>query len=313
MYTIGVDIGGMSIKIGLVDETGKIVARSRVKTADTAVQGVNDIVIHINKILEENKLDVKDINGIGVGCPGAVDSATGTVVCLPNLGWENVPLADMIKKSFDTNVKISNDANVAALGEAIYGVAKDYNSSVMITLGTGVGGGIIIDKKLFEGGWSRGGELGHVTLIMNGEPCTCGRYGCVECYCSATALMKQTREKMLENKDSKMWEYVGGDIENVDGKTAFECSKLGDNAATEVVDTYVSYLGECALNIFNVFRPEAFIFGGGVSAQGEYLNNKVRAYCEKFDYGYKNAPRTEILTATLGNDAGIIGAAALIK
>jgi glucokinase len=125
--------------------------------------------------------------------------------------------------------------------------------------------------------------------------------------------MKQTREKMLADKNSKMWEYVGGDIANVDGKTAFECCKLGDISAKEVVNTYVSYLGECALNIFNVFRPDALIFGGGVSAQGDYLNDKVAEYCEKYDYGYKNAPRTKILTATLGNDAGIIGAAALIK
>ena len=218
-----------------------------------------------------------------------------------------------LKKYINTDIKISNDANVAALGEAIYGCAKDYNTSIMFTLGTGVGGGIIIDKKLFEGGWSRGAELGHITLVMDGEPCTCGRNGCIECYVSATALIKQTKEAMLEDKSSVMWDYVCGDLEKVDGKTAFECSKKGDKSANKVVDNYVKYLGESMLNMFNIFRPNAFILGGGVSAQGEYLNDKLRTYCEKFDYGYKRSPRPIILTATLGNDAGIIGAAALIK
>ena len=176
---------------------------------------------------------------------------------------------------------------------------------------SGVGGGIIIDKKLVEGGFSRGAELGHTTLFLGGEPCTCGRSGCVEVYTSATALIKQTQKAMIEDRESKMWAFVDGDIEKVDGRTAFECSKKGDKTAEKVVDTYVYYLAESMLNMFNIFRPEAFILGGGISAQGDYLVDKLKAYCEKFDYGYKRAPRTEILVAKLGNDAGIIGAAAL--
>lgn len=313
MYTIGVDIGGMSIKVGLVDSNGKILLQSRVKTAPTATQCVDNMAEQIKSLLEDLNISIKDIDGIGIGCPGAVTSETGVVAFLPNLGWENVPLADMIKKYYDLPVKISNDANVAALAEAIYGCAKNYNTSIMFTLGTGVGGGIIIDKKLFEGAYSRGAELGHVTLFLDGEPCSCGRRGCVECYTSATALIKQTKVAMQNDKNSKMWEFVGGDLEKVDGRTAFECSKIGDESAIKVVDTYVYYLAESMLNMFNIFRPDAFILGGGVSAQGDYLVNKLKAYCEKFDYGYKNAPRTEILVATLGNDAGIIGAAALLK
>lgn len=311
MYNIGIDIGGMSIKIGIVNKVGEIVKQARVKTAKTAEKCVEDMVSLINTLLSECTLTINDIGGIGVGCPGAVTSETGVVDFLPNLGWNNVPLGEMLNKEFNIPVKISNDANVAALAEVIYGCAKGYNTCVMFTLGTGVGGGIIIDKKLFEGGFSRGAELGHTTLFLGGEPCTCGRSGCVEVYTSATALIKQTKKAMQENLDSKMWDFVNGDIDKVDGRTAFECSKIGDKTAEKVVDTYVYYLAESMLNMFNIFRPDAFILGGGISAQGEYLNNKLKAYCEKFDYGYKCAPRTEILTAKLGNDAGIIGAAAL--
>ena len=312
MYAIGVDIGGMSIKVGLVDNQGNIVTENRVKTAKTAEICIQNLVKQINDVLTENNLTVKDIRGIGIGCPGAVTSQTGTVEILPNLGWEKVPLREILRKTFDTTINLSNDANVAVLGEAVYGVAKDYDTVVMFTLGTGVGGGVIIDKKLFEGGWSRGAELGHTTLVLNGRPCTCGRKGCVETYVSATALISDTKTAMLSDKTSKMWEYVKNDINNVDGKTAFECSKLGDITAIKVVDDYVSYLSESIMNMLNIFRPQAFLLGGGICNQGEYLTDKIIAYLEKFDYGYKFAPKTKILIATLKNGAGIIGASALV-
>ena len=312
MYTIGIDVGGMSIKFGLVNDKGEIVCRTRVKSASTFKQAVADIINGVNDLLRQKNLSPSDVKGIGIGCPGAVTSETGVVDFLPNLGWENVPLGPELEKVFGVKVKISNDANVAALAEAMYGCAKDYNSSIMFTLGTGVGGGMIIDRKLFEGGRSRGAELGHVTLFLDGKPCTCGRKGCVEAYASASALIEQTKEAMLQDKSSKMWEFVDNDIEKVDGRTSFECAKQGDETANKVVDTYVYYLSESILNMLNIFRPDAFILGGGISAQGDYLIDKIKKYCEKFDYGYKKAPRTEILVAKLGNDAGIIGAAALI-
>ncbi|MBE7083777.1 MAG: ROK family protein [Clostridiales bacterium] len=313
MYTIGVDIGGMSVKVGLVDDNGKIISQLRVKTEKTAEEVIVKMVDQINELLKNNSVKLGELRGIGIGCPGAVSSDKGIVEFLPNLGWESVPLVEKLKNYFNTEIKISNDANVAALGEVIYGAAKNYNDCIMFTLGTGVGGGIIIDKKLYEGGHSRGAELGHMTLFLGGKPCTCGRSGCIECYTSATALIGQTKEAMLTDKDSIMWDYVGGDIDKVDGKTAFECSKKGDKTAEKVRDTYIYYLGESILNMLNIFRPDAFILGGGISAQGEYLNERLKAYCEKFDYGYKRAPKTEIITATLGNDAGIIGAAALLR
>lgn len=311
-YSIGIDVGGMSIKIGVVNREGKIIKQSRVKTAKMPEQVVADMSALINQLLIDCNLTESDLSGIGVGCPGAVNRQTGMVDFLPNLGWENVPLVKMMQQKFNLPVVLSNDANVAALAEALYGAAKGSENVVMFTLGTGVGGGVIIDKKLFEGGWSRGTELGHATLFADGENCTCGRRGCVECYTSATALIKQTKQAMLTDKNSQMWEFVGGDIEKVDGRTAFECSKTGDATAIKVVDKYVYYLGESILNMLNIFRPEVFILGGGVSAQGEYLNKKLTDYCEKFDYGYKMAPKTKIVTAILGNDAGIIGAAALV-
>ena len=264
-------------------------------------------------MLVNAKLTINDILGIGVGCPGAVDGKTGIVDVLPNLNWKNLALVDILRKEFDTTIKISNDANVAVLAESLFGCAKNYNSVVMFTLGTGVGGGVIIDGNLFEGNHSKGAELGHTTLILGGEECSCGRKGCVEQYVSATALITQTKKAMLQNKDSLMWEYVNNNISAVDGKTAFECAKKNDKTAMEVVEKYVSYLGESALNVFNTFRPEAFIIGGGISAQGDFLIEKLVKFCEKFEYGYKFAPKTEILTATLGNDAGIIGASALVR
>lgn len=312
MYAIGVDIGGMSIKVGIVDEKGKILVENREKTAPTHTECINNLKKQIKNLLDDLSITIEDVRGIGIGCPGAVTSQTGVVEILPNLGWEKVPLVEILKQDFDTEIKISNDANVAALGEAVYGCAKDFDTVVMFTLGTGVGGGMIIEKKLFEGGWSRGAELGHTTLVLDGRPCTCGRKGCIETYVSATALIEDTKTAMRNNKDSKMWEAVSGNIDNVDGRTAFECSKVGDNTAIEVVENYVKYLSESIMNMLNIFRPEAFVLGGGISGQGKYLTDKVVAYLEKYQYGYKFAPKTKILTASLKNGAGIIGAAALV-
>lgn len=312
MYAIGIDIGGMSIKAGLVDEFGKIVSQNRVKTAKTPKECISNMVNQINDLLMENGVSLKDIKGIGMGSPGLVTSETGVVEHAANLGWTKVPVVAELKKYFDTVIKLSNDANVAALGESVYGCAKEYDSSVMFTLGTGVGGGVIIDNKLFEGNESKGTEVGHTTLVLDGEPCTCGRKGCIESYVSATALIRQTKAEMAVNKESEMWNFVGGDIEKVDGRTAFECAKKGDASALKVRDNYIKYLGESMLNFFNIFRPKAFIIGGGISAQGKYLVDLLTEYCIEHNYGFPKAPKVEILIATLGNDAGIIGAASLV-
>ena len=312
MYKIGIDIGGMSVKAGLVDENGRIVIKNTEKTADNFDKVIEKMICQINNLLRAKNLALKDISGIGIGCPGAVTGKTGIIDILPNLGWHHVPLVSRLKEKFDTKIVISNDANVAALGEAVYGCAKNYNNVIMFTIGTGVGGGIIIDKKLYEGALSKGAELGHVTLVLDGEECTCGRRGCVETYVSATALIKQTRKAMKDNPESAMWKFVGGNIDSVDGRTAFECAKLGDESAVKVQNQYIKYLSESIMNMLNVFRPDAVIIGGGISAQGSYLTDLIKNYCEKFEYGYKDSPKCDIITASLGNDAGIIGAAALL-
>jgi glucokinase len=211
----------------------------------------------------------------------------------------------------DRPVKVSNDANVAALGEAVYGAAKNYNDSIMLTLGTGVGGGIIIGKKIYEGNESKGAEVGHAVIVVGGEPCNCGRRGCLETYCSATALIRETKRAMLEDKSSLMWKHVNGDIEAVDGETSFACEKLGDAAAAKVVKNYVFYLAESIMNFCNIFRPEAIVLGGGVCAQGDNLLSRVVELCERGYYGYKGTPKVDILIAELKNDAGILGAASL--
>ncbi len=314
MYYIGVDIGGMSVKIGLVDDDGNVLFKTKATTVkDNPEKVINDIGDCIEETLTKNNLTVKDIAGIGIGSPGLMTSRLGRVDCAYNLGWVNVYIVDMLKKRFDTVIKLSNDANVAALGEVIFGAAKGYDDVVMLTLGTGVGGGVIIDKKLYEGYDSKGTELGHITLVFGGETCSCGRSGCLEAYVSATALMRDTKRAMQDDKDSLLWELCKGDINNVDGIVIFDAHKAGDKTAIEVMDNYVTYLSEGMLNFMNIFRPQAMIIGGGVSAQGDYFTDMLKKYCIEKEYGFHNAPKVDILTAKLGNDAGIVGAAALIK
>ncbi len=313
MYSVGIDVGGMTIKIGLVDDNGAILEKNAVKTEQDPNLAVLNMSKQINELLLNNNLTLADVDGIGIGVPGTVSNINGTIDVLTNLPkWNKYPILLNFKKYIDKPVILSNDANVATLAEVKYGVAKGYDNAIMFTMGTGVGGGIVINRRLYEGKDSKGAELGHVTLIMGGEPCSCGRKGCVESYVSATALIRQTKEAMLKDKNSLMWDVVNGNVDLVNGKTSFDCAKQGDGTAIRVVDNYVQYLSESMMNMMNVFRPDVFILGGGISNQGDYLVDKIKAYCEKYDYGYKQSPRPDILIAKFGNDAGIIGAAALM-
>lgn len=314
MYYIGIDIGGMSIKVGLVDENGVVLAKKKIITVKGDAQlMVDEMAKAIYSLLDEYSLTLNDIHGVGIGTPGLITSKTGVIECAYNLDWLKVPIVDMLKKQVDTKILLSNDANVAALGEVIFGAGKGFTDVVMITLGTGVGGGVVIDGKLYEGGESKGTELGHTTLVFGGEPCSCGRSGCLESYVSATALIRDTKRAMMVDKSSKMWEIAENDIEKVNGATAFSASKLGDKTAITVVENYIAYLGEGLLNFMNIFRPQAIIIGGGISGEGKYFTDMVEKYCKDRLYGFKNSPKVEILLATNGNDAGIIGAASLIK
>lgn len=313
MYAVGVDIGGMSMKCGLVNEKGEVVDRVIVKTTlgDPHEKTIGELCDGIKELLKKNSLSPNDINGVGIGVPGAVNIKKGTVDSSANLKWYNVPLVELVSKGVGRQARITNDANAAVLGEARFGFKWQYPNVVMLTLGTGVGGGLIIDGKLYEGNEGKGAELGHTTLVLDGLPCGCGRRGCAEQYASATALMRITREVMEDHKESLMWKLCDNDINNVNGAIPFAAEKQGDKAAKEAVDTYIKYLGETILNYNNIFRPNAFILSGGVAKQGENLINKLKEYCAKQNWGYENTPVPELLIAQLGYDSGIIGAASL--
>lgn len=312
MKIIGVDIGGTSIKTGVVNEKGEIISKFVIKIVkgEEQVYTINKLADQINKHISENNYN--DIIGIGIGCPGAINSELGRCDYSPNLKWENLNICQIISEKCNLPCKITNDANAAILGEVKFGIAKNYKNVVMLTLGTGVGGGLYLDDKLFEGNEGKGAELGHALFEYNGRLCGCGRKGCFEAYGSATALINDTKKMMEEHHDTKMWDFVEHDINKVDGRTAFETSKLGDEYAKKVVDQYTSFLAQGILSFVNVFRPQAIILGGGVCAQKDYLINPIKKILEKENYGLKNTPPVEILIAKLGNDAGILGAAALM-
>ena len=309
-YYVGIDLGGTFIKGGVVDTLGNIVVQDKVPTErEKGDRGVAENIAKLCRtLLCEKNISASQVVGIGMGVPGMIDSKRGEVVYSNNLGWEHFFIADEVSALTGFPVRIANDANVAALGETKFGSGRDYSDTVMITLGTGVGGGIVIDGKLFEGNRSAGAELGHSVIVAGGERCTCGRRGCLEAYGSATALIRETKRAMQNDKDSKMWEI--GDIELVDGKTAFDYKDV-DESARAVVADYIEKLGVGITNIANEFRPEAIILGGGVCAQGAALVNPLREYLDREIFAGDRGPRVELLIARLENSAGILGAAAL--
>ena len=311
---IGVDIGGTNLKFGIVNREGKILAKCSYRFDKTisSTEVVKGLGIEINKFLVTNKIDKKDISGIGIGCPGSIDSTKGICDYSNNLKFNNVPLVDLIEKTTGLKAKAANDANVACLGEARFGSGKNYQNIVFLTLGTGVGGGLVLNKKIYEGKDGKGAELGHSIIELNGRKCTCGRRGCLETYASATALIKDTKEAMKKHPESHLWNYVENDIDKVGAKTAFSVASEGDKTAIEVVNNFIYYLGEGILNFINIFKPDIVLLGGGVSYQGDSLINPLNEYIKKAHYGFGGGPKVSVAVASLGNDAGIIGASCLI-
>ncbi len=312
-FYVGIDLGGMSAKAGLFDAEGTMLAKESVKTSKDAgyEATVMSLAELVQKVCQKGGVSQAHVKGVGVGSPGIINGQEGIVVSWTNFGWENKALAKDLSAALQKiPVKISNDANVAALGEARFGAGKQYSDSILITLGTGVGSGIILQNKIFEGYRGGAGEAGHMTLVVGGIRCTCGRRGCFEQYASATALLRETKRVMREHKDSRMWKYAPT-LEQVDGTTSFTAAKEGDAAAQEVVKNYIMYLSEGILNLVNCFRPQAILVGGGVSGQGEYLLQPIREYVnEHLFVGFDRIPLA-IVRADLGNDAGIWGAYAL--
>ncbi len=313
MYRIGVDLGGTNIVAGVVDEYYRIVGRGKMPTAcpRPADEIINDIAETIHKAIEDAGISFNDVLSIGIGTPGSVNKRFGIIEYANNLGFENVPVSDILHTKFENPIYIENDANCAALGEAIAGAGEGVDDFVAVTLGTGVGTGIIVNGKIVNGCNGAAGEMGHMVIVADGEPCTCGRKGCWEAYSSATALIRETKKQMLLDKDSKMWEIVEGNIEKVNGRTAFDAKRVGDESGKKVVDWYIHYLSIGITNLVNTFQPNVLCVGGGIGSEKENLLEPVRKKVEAERYSVHTMEQTRICSARLGNDAGIIGAALL--
>ena len=313
MYSIGIDLGGTNIVAGLVDENCKILTTAKVKTnlPRDPMAIIEDMAALCFLVMEQGGVTKDEVAYVGIGCPGTCNVETGEVEYSNNLRFDHVMLGPVMKEKTGLPVYIENDANAAALGEVMAGAARGASKSVCITLGTGVGGGIVLDGKIYSGSNYAGAELGHMVIVVDGEPCTCGRYGCWETYASATALIRQTKAAMEADRDSLMWKQVSGDINKVDGRVCFEAAKQGDATAQAVVDQYVKYLACGLSNVINIFQPDILCVGGGVCNQGENLLAPVRKLIEDERYSKYSAKQTKLCVAQLGNDAGIVGAACL--
>ncbi|MBQ3038229.1 MAG: ROK family protein [Clostridia bacterium] len=311
MY-IGIDLGGTNIAAGLVDDDGKIILNDSVPTKSPRPyqEIVADMAQLCKSLMQQGNVSIDKIKGVGIGCPGSIDAKNGIVAFSNNLKMENAPIVQEFKKHIDLPISILNDADAAAYGEyAINGNGAE--SFVFITLGTGVGGGVIINGKVYSGFNGAGGELGHITLVHGGVPCNCGNVGCWEAYASVSALIRQTTEAMEKNPQSKMHEFAKQEGK-VSGRTAFCMAKEGDEAAQQVVNQYIEYVASGLVSIINIFQPNKLVIGGGISKEGDYLLNPIKEYCNKHEYN-KYLDKVDISIATLFNDAGIIGAAKSVE
>jgi len=313
MYRIGVDLGGTNIAVGLVNENYEIVVKKSTPTmAERAPECiVDDIAMLCRSVCEAQGISLSDVESVGIASPGIANHDDGVVEYANNLPFHRFPIADLLRERISVKrICLENDANAAAWGEAVAGAAKGSRNSVMITLGTGVGGGVIINNQVISGFNYAGGELGHVVVEKDGVPCSCGRRGCWEAYSSATALIRMTEEKVAECRANGR-ESIMLDAPRITGRTACDAMRKGDAAAKEVYDKYISYLACGLTNMVNIFQPEVISLGGGVSGEGQSLVDALTPIIYKEQYGSGVVPSTKIRIATLGNDAGIIGAALL--
>lgn len=313
MYKLGIDLGGTNIVAGVVDENYQIIGKASTKTNSPrpANEIADDMAAVTFEAIKKAGISIDDIDSFGIGTPGSVDPVSGMIIYANNLQFYNVDMVGLMKERTGKHFFIENDANAAAYGEFIAGAGKGTKNFVAVTLGTGVGGGVIIDGKIYSGSNHAGGELGHTVIAMDGECCTCGRNGCFEAYASATALVRQSKQAMLRYPDSVMWKLCGDNIQKVNGLTAFDAMRQGDKAGKMVVDKYIGYIAVGVANIINIFQPEVLCIGGGISKEGNTLTDPINTFVKGEDYARSMEKRAVIKTATLGNDAGIIGAAYL--
>ena len=318
---IGIDLGGTNISVGLVDESGKIIEKLRCKTYSNRGSGpiIEDMINQVKTLINRNNLTLKDLSIIGIGVPGLVDYSIGRVEECVNLHWKNIYLREEILKHIikEINIKlelkilIENDANAAAVGEYLFGSMKGNKNSLLMTLGTGIGGGLILNGQLFRG---RGAalEIGHMAIGKNFYNCSCGNNGCFETFASATAIAKYAQKLIIDGKESKMMEYVNGDISKIDTKTVFRYVEQEDEVAELAIKRFLEYMAIGMNNIINILDLDLIAIGGGVAEGIEIIKSKLIEEVKKRKL-YKNIELCKIERAVLGNDAGIIGAAMLDK
>ena len=310
MYQIGVDIGGTYIKIGLLDETLQIVAKTKFPFPQEDASVMADrLFAEVQTLLTENGISLTQLESVGVVVPGSIDPTGSSVIDAHNLGYHNVPLKALVGAKFPgLPVYIANDANAAAVAELYRGAFVGCKTAVLFTLGTGVGGGIILNGHMFNGGRNQGSELGHAILVDGGEVCTCGNHGCIEAYCSASALVRDGRRAMLSHPESALWKVCEGDAEKLHPMIFIDCVRAGDETANAVFADYLEHLSSACATVFNILDPEVIAIGGGLSGMGELLfaplQEKVTEKCF-----YKT--RGKVVPAVMGNDAGMVGAAML--
>ncbi len=312
-YYVGIDLGGTNIVAGVVDENYNILSKASRKTncprsAEEIAADMGECAI---EAIAKANLKQDDIEWIGIGTPGIANNETGVIEYANNLGFKDVPMAEYIKRKIDKPVYLANDANAAAYGEFVAGAAKGAKNAVCITLGTGVGGGIIIDGKIYAGSNCAGAEIGHMVIEVDGPDCTCGMKGCFEVFSSATGLIRMSKEAMEQDKDSAMWKISEEHNGKVSARTSFDAMRAGDKTAKAVVDKYIKYLAMGITNTINIFQPDILCIGGGVCNEGDTLLLPVKALVAQNVYTRNSDKNTEIVIAKLGNDAGIIGAAFL--
>ena len=319
MYRIGVDLGGTNIAVGLVNENYEIeIKKSTPTLAQRSSEEISaDICALCIAVCKEKGIDIKDVANIGVAAPGIANTLKGTVEYSCNLPFRKFKIAEFIANTLGVDksrVTVANDANAAAWGEAVAGAAKGTTDSIMVTLGTGVGGGVIINGKIFTGFNYAGAEIGHIVIELDGALCGCGRRGCWEAYSSATGLIRMTKEKIAECEAEGRYTSMSK-AERISGRTACDAMRQGDAAGKEVYDKYVKYLATGLTDLINIFQPQVISLGGGVSNEGQSLIDALLPYVREEQYGGKfldKSDLTEIRIAKLGNDAGIIGAAARV-
>lgn len=312
MYNIGIDLGGTNIVASVVNEKYEILSKSKTptNTPRSAEEIFDDIAKVCREAMEQAGISIKDVSSVGMGTPGTVND-DGIIEYANNLGFDNIPAREMIQERLgDVPVYIANDANCAALGEAYAGCGNGSKNFVAVTLGTGVGSGVIAEGKLVTGVNAAGGECGHMVIMVDGEKCSCGRKGCWEAYASATALIRQTKAAMAEYPGSVMHELAEKEGK-VSGRTAFDAMRMGDIAGIKVVDNYIKYVACGLINLVNALQPEIICIGGGICNEGDTLLKPLKRYVQAERYSIHSKIQTKIMRAELGNDAGIIGAAIL--